>query len=170
MKKIGTRSDQRVGGGGSRRPSILPRKELLLYVEDDDDNWQVARLRLRGGYDVLRAANSKEACALLSEHASSLSAILMDIELRDSELNGIQLTQLIRGKTTIVGLPVYARSVPQLSTPIIFVTAHGARYSDTHLMLAGCDKVIAKPVDFGALNVALTQLHLSRVARTSRRP
>lgn len=168
MKRIGRRTDDAIRLD-VRRPSLPPRRELLLYVEDDDDNWEVAALRLRNCYEILRAPNAKEACKLLARKGRALSAILMDIELRGSELNGIQLTQLIRGKITLHGLPAYARGVPTLQTPIIFVTAHGARYSDTHLLLAGGDKVISKPVDFGALNVALTQLHLSRISKPARR-
>jgi hypothetical protein len=33
-------------------------------------------------------------------------------------------------------------------------TPHNAKYSDKVLLLAGGDKVISKPVDFGALNAA----------------
>jgi CheY-like chemotaxis protein len=81
-------------------------------------------------------------------------------------MNGVELAQLLRGKTpSRAALPEYARGIPSLSTPIIFVTAHGAKYSDAQLLLAGGDKIIPKPIDFGALNLALTQLHLSRMKR-----
>jgi hypothetical protein len=36
-------------------------------------------------------------------------------------------------------------------------------------LLAGGDKVIPKPIDFGALNLALTQLHLARMAHKRKR-
>ena len=91
----------------------------------------------------------------------------MDIELRGSELNGVDLAKLIRGRSAdFQQVPAYARELPTLpQTSIIFVTAYGAKYTDDQLLAAGGDKVIAKPVDFGALSVALTQLHLSRAAR-----
>ena len=169
MKRIGSKHDAELGGAA---PAARPQyRELLLYVEDDDSNWQVAALRLSQGYELLRASTSAEACRMVQVRGAELSAILMDIELRGSELNGVELTQVLRGsKRSMPELPGYARDLPSLPyTPIIFVTAHGAKYSDAQLVLAGGDKVIAKPVDFGALSVALTQLHLSRAARQKKR-
>jgi CheY-like chemotaxis protein len=159
MKKIGTKADQ---GARTMPPA---HRELLMYVEDDDDNWRVASLRLSDCYELLRARSSAEACRLVDARGADLSAILMDIELRGSEMNGVELTQLLRGKAARSSVPEYARGIGPLSTPIIFVTAHSAKYSDAQLLLAGGDKVIPKPIDFGALNLALTQLHLSRMKR-----
>jgi len=167
MKRIG------VKGEPTSLPPSIPqglRRELLLYVEDDESNWQVAELRLSRGYELIRASNSLEACKLLRERGAEFAAILMDIELRGSELNGVDLTMLIRGRTPEAPIPPYARELPPLlHTPLIFVTAHGAKYSEAQLVFAGGDKVISKPVDFGLLSVALTQLHLTRAARAKRK-
>ena len=163
MKKIESRSN-----AGGPRPVQSRHRELLLYVEDNDDNWRVADLRLSDSYEILRASDAREACKILATRGNDLAAILMDIELRGSDMNGVELTEMVRGKRPKTSLPEYARAVPTLSTPIIFVTAHGAKYSDSYLMLAGGDKVISKPVDFGALSLALTQLHLA--ARARRKP
>jgi CheY-like chemotaxis protein len=165
MKKIGTKSDP-----GMRTLPPTAHRELLMYVEDDDDNWRVASLRLSDCYELLRARNASEACRLVDTRGADLSAILMDIELRGSDMNGVELTQLFRGKApSRANLPDYARGISSLNTPIIFVTAHGAKYADAQLLLAGGDKVIPKPIDFGALNLALTQLHLSRMAQKRKR-
>ena len=150
--------------GSSLRPGEK-RRDLLLYVEDDDENWDVAEYRLSSAYQMLRAPNSREACRLVVEHARDITAILMDIELRGSELDGIELTTLFRGKTLTRELPAYARNVPTITNPIIFVTAHGVRYSDVELMLFGADKVIPKPVKFDALSLALTSLQLAQALR-----
>jgi CheY-like chemotaxis protein len=141
-----------------RRPSDRAR---LLYVEDDDENWQVAELRLSEEFDLIRAPNSREACRIVKESAGELMGILMDIELRGSELNGIELTELFRGKRPNKPLPDYATGLPTFTQPIIFVTAHGARYSDVELMLFGADRVIPKPVNFNALSLALQSMQLS---------
>jgi CheY-like chemotaxis protein len=164
MKRIG--SSNEAEPGAPQRPRVL-RREQILYVEDDDSNWRVAELRLNTGYDLRRADSAEAACRFIKQSGAELTAILMDIELRGSELNGVDLTKLIRGKRAeLEQVPSYARDLPTLpQTPIIFVTAHGARYTDAQLLAAGGDKVIAKPVDFGALSIALTQLHLSRAAR-----
>ena len=137
----------------------------LLYVEDDDENWQVAELRLADEFELIRAANSREACRIVKESCADLMGILMDIELRGSELNGIELTELFRGKRPNKPLPDYAMGLPTFTQPIIFVTAHGARYSDVELMLFGADRVIPKPVNFSALALALQSIQLSSPVR-----
>jgi CheY-like chemotaxis protein len=171
---------------------VQPKLETVLYVEDEDDNWQIAHLRLGHAYDLVRARNAEEACRIVTEFSSrveppastssrtgvaaptaiptpparkaDLSAILMDIALSGSEFNGVELTEILRGKRAKDRLPEYAKNVPVLtSTPIIFVTAHVSKYSDTMLLRAGGDRVIPKPVDFAALSLALTQLHLARL-------
>jgi len=154
------------GGIGSLLP-LRPSQsgDTLLYVEDDDANWDVAEYRLGRTYNMIRASTSEAACQLVREHGRSLAAILMDIELRGSDLNGIELTELFRGKRIARDIPAYARNLPAITQPIIFVTAHGARYTDVQLMLFGADKVVLKPVDFNALGLAVASLQLARAAR-----
>lgn len=152
------------------RASEPRHRELLLYVEDNDDNWHVAQLRLRESYSLLRAADAREACRILRERGAELSAVLMDIELRGSELNGVELVETMRGKRPRALLPEFARSLTPLTAPIIFVTAHGAKYTEEQLLRVGADRVIGKPIDFGALSLALTQLHLAHATRTRTRP
>jgi CheY-like chemotaxis protein len=165
MKKVGVLRD--VG----RNSTIRPRStelEQLLYVEDDDSNWQVAQLHLRAGYDLTRAANAEQACRVLALRGKRLAAILMDIELRGSDLNGLELTQLIRGKLSPERRPAYAAQVPVLETPIIFMTAHGTDYPGPRLMLAGGQRVLGKPVNFSELSLALTNFHLERMGQRGR--
>ena len=153
---------RRIGQRPQLKPDSGTDKEQLLYVEDSDDNWRVAELRLGEMYELHRASTSRLACGFLRAQGHELTAILMDIELRGSEMNGIDLTRLIKGTADRSALPNYALHVPQLDVPIIFVTAHGAKYSDEELLKVGGSKVIGKPVDFTALTFALTQLHLRR--------
>jgi CheY-like chemotaxis protein len=142
------------------------RPELLLYVEDDDDNWEIAELRLAKSYQIVRAESARAACRIVRERRTEIDVILMDIELRGSELNGIELTELLRGNglTGAAELPEYARNLPTISKPIVYVTAHGARHSDASLLLSGADKVIPKPVDFADLQRALSELMLERTS------
>jgi CheY-like chemotaxis protein len=158
VRKIQKPQRPEAGAGGPRDRS--PR-DLILYVEDDDENWDVAELHMGEAYTMLRAANSQEACQHVRERIADICVILMDIELRGSDLNGIELTELFRGKSLSRLLPEYARGLPLVTKPIIFVTAHGARYTDVELMLFGADKVIPKPVRFGPLSLALASLQLS---------
>jgi CheY-like chemotaxis protein len=149
----------------SHRPRRNDERNLILYIEDDDQNWDVAKLRLEGAYEMLRAVNAEQACRVLRERGSEISAILMDIELRGSDLNGVELTELYRGRLAGNALPAYAQGLQPFTKPIIFVTAHGARYSDVELMLVGADKVIPKPVNFLSLSLALATLQLTDAAR-----
>jgi CheY-like chemotaxis protein len=86
----------------------------------------------------------------------------MDIQLKGSQLDGIQLTKLCRGTLPAELMPAYARGVPVIKTPILFVTAFAELYSEAELLAAGGDRVITKPVEFGQITIALTQLHLER--------
>lgn len=143
----------------SNEVTNLPR---ILYVEDNDDNWRVIQLRLGRSYTLLRASTDREACELLSQ-PGKLYAILMDIELAGSQLNGVSLTKLIRGTLPTATLPAYARSVPVSKVPVLFVTAYGNAYRHADLIAAGADDVLAKPVDFTQLNLALANLYIRRV-------
>ncbi|MET0343297.1 MAG: response regulator [Polyangiales bacterium] len=154
MKKISTRSSSPRHGTEQRA--------RVLYVEDDDENWQVAQLRLEPDFEIVRAKDALEACSLLKTRGSDFIVILMDIELRGSDLNGIELTELFRGKRLNKDLPDYARNLPTFTAPIIFVTAHNARYTDVELMLFGADRVIPKPVNFESLTFALQSIQYTR--------
>ena len=153
MKKVG------VASSASERPKKRP---PLLYVEDNDDNWHVTELRLGRSYDLVRAKTDREACKILAE-PRDLYAILMDVELSGSRLNGIQLTQLIRGTLPEAGLPDYARKVPLLEVPVLFVTAYGNAYPRSDLLACGADDVLGKPVNFTQMNLALANLYINRV-------
>lgn len=144
----------------SKTPSLTVRKELLLYVEDDDDNWEVAQYRLSDSYELIRAASAEETCRIVRERRGEIDLILMDIELRGSDLNGVELTELLRGNglPPSKSVPTYARNLPPVSKPVIYVTAHGMRYTNAQLMLSGADKVISKPVNFAELRNAVSEL------------
>ncbi len=142
------------------------RRELLLYVEDEPENRDVAELRLRRSYDLVLAATDEECCRIVKERGHELAAILMDIQLKGSALDGIALVKLIRGTLPTTNLPAFARDVPVLaSTPILFVTAYGARYSEPELRAAGAQRLVSKPVNFSELTLALVDVHLNRASR-----
>ena len=138
------------------------KRELLLYVEDDDDNWDIAEFRLAESYEMVRASTAEQACEILRARGPEIDIILMDIELRGSDLNGVELTELMRGNQRSRPLPAYARGLPTISKPVVYVTAHGKRYTNVALMLSGADRVITKPVDFDELRAALAALALGR--------
>src|SRR5687768_5305212 len=155
---------QRVGPISFRDDSG-PESELVLYVEDDTDNWRVTRARLRRRFRLVWARTAREACELLKTHAEQIFAILMDIELKGSELDGIQLTRLIRGTYDRELGPSYARDVPVLDrVPILFVTAYGPQYPEAELIAAGGNRRLTKPVDFAELSLSLSLLDVEQLS------
>ena len=158
MKKVGNTPPPVAHGANLR---------ALLYVEDNDDNWRVAQLRLASKFQLVRAATDKEACVQLRDHGLRFVAVLMDIELQGSVLNGIELTRIARGKQLERPLPDYALDIPVINTPIIFMTAYGDVYSEGALLAAGGDRVMTKPIDFKVLNMALMNLYVNRSVASS---
>ncbi|MGZ5085459.1 MAG: response regulator, partial [Usitatibacter sp.] len=141
-------------------------RQLVLYVEDEEANRKVAQLRLREKCNLLCAESSRAACEILTTRGSTIDVVLMDIQLKGSDLNGVQLVKLIRGKLEPSSIPVYARKVPVLDIPLIFVTAYGSIHAEQDLIAAGGDQVMHKPVDFVKLAGALARFHAREVLRT----
>lgn len=131
----------------------------ILYVEDNAINSKVIEFGLRGHYHVTVAVDAREACEALHDHSGAFAAILMDIELQGSDLDGIQLTRLFRGKLDSNGLPEYAVGIQAVDTPIIIVTAYLERYSDEYLRLAGASTSLNKPVNLTGLRDMLEAMH-----------
>ena len=129
-------------------PRALP---TILYVEDEDENWTVAELRLRGRFNLVRAATDEQACQAVRDHGHALHAVLMDIQLKGSLLDGVKLCRLFRGALDDPELPAFARGCPTITAPIIFVTAYGQRYTEAELRGVGGHMLITKPVDFNRI-------------------
>lgn len=142
-------------------PAKSDDRSLVLYVEDEADNWDVARLRLEKRYQLLWARTDQEAVTLMDRFRVQLAAILMDIELKGSALNGIDLMKLARG--TLASVPSFAASFAPLEVPIIFVTAQAANYTEAQLLSTGANRLITKPVNFAELSIALANLSLSKL-------
>jgi CheY-like chemotaxis protein len=142
--------------------SSTPVKPLVLSVEDDEDTFRLAELRLQGKYELLHAASDRRACELLVEHGPRLYAVLMDVELQGSDLDGLALVRLLRGK--LAPRPAWAAAVPTLPhLPIIVMTAYTTRYSEAEVKSLGATHFLTKPIDFTRLNLALAQANIQSV-------
>ena len=128
-------------------------KRKLLYVEDDSISWLAAEASLEGKYSMFRARNAREAFGLLKDH--SFDIVLMDVQLRNSELDGVGIAKVMRGHSEA---PPYATGYSCKGTKIIFVTAYSACYDRSELMDMGGDDVVSKPVDFTRLSLAMSRL------------
>jgi CheY-like chemotaxis protein len=149
------------------KPTEAKRLLPVLYVEDNDQNWEIVQQRLSRSYALARAKNDREACAALA-NANAFYAVLMDIELAGSRIDGIKLTRLLRGTLPAHELPEYARTVPVSTVPVLFMTAFGSAYTREALRSAGADDVLLKPVDFTKLSLALANIHLNRISERSK--
>lgn len=156
MKPVEPKADSR---GGSTR-----KQGTLLLVEDERDNVMVAELQLRKRYDVLVATTDREACDHLRASAKDIDAVLMDIQLRGSSLDGFQLAQVMRGQSVSVEVPDFAEGLPPLcrKIPVLFVTAF-AQSDDFDFSSITVSGVVGKPVNFSELNLELTQLYLAKI-------
>ncbi len=145
-------------GSGNRQPSgsgPVRRRARVLYVEDEADNYNVVELKLGSRYELLWAKNDAEAIDLLTAHGRELQAILMDIQLQGSQLDGIELTRAIRdirSDDESESLPVL--DVPK-QVPIIFVTGCVGKYTREELKSCGGNALVAKPIDFHELSAVL---------------
>ena len=138
------------------QPGTARYRPHILYVEDEDVNWEIAAKRLAARYEIKRAANSKQAFAMLEQQ--KFDAILMDIQLHGSDFDGVQITRILTGRSSNPNAP----KVVSLA-PIIFVTAYSARYSKEELLEQGGHELISKPIDFVQLTSTLTRIILRQI-------
>ncbi|HJK95174.1 MAG TPA: hypothetical protein RMH26_30845 [Polyangiaceae bacterium LLY-WYZ-15_(1-7)] len=134
----------------------------MLYVDVDDQSWRTSSQRLRRAYRLLRAESDREACELIRTYGDDMVAVLLDIDLPGSVLDGILLTRILRRKVPAQALPPFARNLPSLDVPIVLVTERPESYSEVELRRYGGDRVMAKPVDIGRVTLAVTEWHLRR--------
>jgi CheY-like chemotaxis protein len=152
-------------------PSAPDSRPVILHVEDDADTFRLASVRLKDRYRLVHAATDRDACEQLEALGESLYAVLMDVELRGSVLDGLALVRLVRGHLPAAQTPVRARRVPKLSVPIIVMTAYAGRHSEDEAKALGATHFLSKPIDFTRLNLALAQANISSVlARLTAKP
>ncbi len=137
-------------------------RALVLYVDVDDASFETSSERLRRAYKLVRARQDREACALIREHHRDLVAVLMDVDMPGSMLDGILLTRVLRGRVPAQAVPPFARDLPALDIPIVLVTAREESYSDREMVRYGGDRLMQKPVEIHKLTLTLTEWHLSR--------
>jgi len=135
-------------------------RALVLYVDVDDESFATSSERLRRAYKLLRAKQDREACELIRRHHAELVAVLMDVDMPGSVLDGILLTRVLRGRVPAQAMPPFARNLPTLDVPIVLVTERADSYSDHEMVRYGGDRLIAKPLELHALTLTITEWHL----------
>ena len=137
-------------------------RALVLYVDVDDAGYEATSDRLRRAYKLVRAQKDRDACELIREHHRDLVAVLLDVDMPGSVLDGILLTRILRGRVPTAAVPPFARNLPELDVPIVLVTERAHGYSDGEMVRYGGDRLMHKPVEIHKLTLTITEWHLQR--------
>jgi CheY-like chemotaxis protein len=114
--------------------------QKVVVVEDNPTNALVVEniLRRLGGFEVVVTEDGAEVLAAVA--AGSLTAVVMDVSLRDTEIDGepvdgVELTRRIR-------------ALPEgRDLPVILLTAHAMRGDRERLLFSsGANDYVSKPV------------------------
>ena len=141
--------------GSKRNDRISSNRARVLYVEDNEMNWRVLETGLESNFELHRACTAQETFEILQEEEFTL--ILMDIELANSNFNGIEIARILK-KAVDAPIAPSALGLDVKHIPIIFVTAYSARYNKTELLTAGGCDLLLKPVDLDKLDRVMTRL------------
>jgi len=120
-------------------------RPLLLLVEDYADTRQMYAEFLSPSFDVLEAADAKEALALLETRVPAV--VITDFALPG--IDGFELIRRMRGSDSTRQIPV------------ICLSGHGGRAHEQRAREVGCDRVLEKPCPPEAL--ARTARELARI-------
>lgn len=109
---------------------------LILIVEDNEKNLKLVRDVLQvKGYETVDAATGEEGVKLAGSRKPNL--VLMDIQLPG--MSGVDALKALRAKPETAGIPVIA------------VTASVMQQDRQHILRAGFDGFIEKPINLRKL-------------------
>jgi CheY-like chemotaxis protein/anti-sigma regulatory factor (Ser/Thr protein kinase) len=123
---------------GATRPTVV-------VVEDQPDQALFMRALLQGRYEVVIAANAREAMTRLEELGEKAGLILMDLSLSGGE-DGLTLTRRIRADRRWSHVPV------------VVATAHAFEQDRERALAAGCSAYLVKPIDAKELLATIGRL------------
>ncbi len=119
----------------------------ILYIEDNADNrLLVRRILMVEDYEVVEAEDGMTGIDLAMQERPDL--VLMDMNL--PEIDGYELTRLLREKSEMEGVPIIAMTANVM---------HGDREKTLE---AGCDGYIPKPIDVDALPIQIEQFLMAK--------
>jgi len=109
-------------------------RNIILVVDDDVSLRRVLKMQLEeAGYDVVVAADGREAQHLINEHQPKL--VITDLRMPGSA--GMELLRYVRDE--------------HLETTVIMITAFGSVETAVEAMKSGAYDYITKPIDYEAL-------------------
>lgn len=119
---------------GSAVPAAArPHKRTILVVDDVEINRDLVEAQLQSEYDILKAANGREALDLLTEHYSDISLMLLDLVM--PTMTGEELLQRVQGNSLLS------------SVPVVVMTSEDSQEMETHCLELGASDFIRKPFE-----------------------
>jgi CheY-like chemotaxis protein len=119
----------------------MPKK--ILLAEDEPDILKVVRYRLiKKGYEVISAANGKEAITLIEEHMPDL--ILADVKM--PLMGGIEILKFIKENANLKHIP------------ILFITASSELLKQESRDQLLNEDVFLKPIEMEKLTTRIQEL------------
>jgi two-component system cell cycle response regulator DivK len=110
--------------------------KVILIVEDDPKSLTLTRDLLQiSGYTTIEATNGEQGVELAKAKKPDL--ILMDIMM--PKMDGLEATRILKADITTKNIPIVA------------LTSYAMKGDKEHMLEAGCDGYIAKPVDIQEL-------------------
>ena len=100
-----------------------PHKRTILVVDDVEINRDLVEAQLQSEYDILKAANGREALDLLTEHYSDISLMLLDLVM--PTMTGEELLQRVQGNSLLS------------SVPVVVMTSEDSQEMETHCLELG---------------------------------
>ncbi len=82
----------------------MPQIKKVLIVDDNQVNRQILRKILSSVYEVLEAADGREALKILYASFESISAVLLDIMM--PVMNGYEVLEAIRRDAFLSNIPI----------------------------------------------------------------
>ena len=117
--------------------------KVILLVEDNEMNMTLIRDLLQiSGYTTLEAEDGKKAIEIARKKTPDL--IIMDIHL--PIMNGLEATRIIKSDKTTRNIPIVA------------LTASVMKNDIKNINEAGCDDLIAKPIEANEFIKKITEL------------
>ena len=125
---------------------ISPYPKKILIVDDNQINLTLAtELTKMWGHEPFEAINSVQALTLFNDQ--DFDMILLDIQMPD--VDGIEVMRLMRAQK------------PELTTPIVALTATHINDDESKLLFEGFDAFLSKPLDENKLKALLNTEEVS---------
>ncbi len=115
----------------------MEQKGKLLIVEDDESTINIYKYALKKYFEITAAKTSEEFHTVLENQQYQM--FIMDLSLKGSVSDGIELVQELRNIDT------YKR------TPIFVITGHALNFEEQRSIDAGATEFLRKPIDLKKL-------------------